>query len=77
MAKSPRSGDSGTPEAGRESARVCWRAKVEAARACFQESLTGALTADAALRSAAERQYIDDAAAHLSAVAQGDDVTTP
>lgn len=38
------------------------------------ESLTGALTADAALLSAAERQCIDDAAAHLSAVAQGDDV---
>ncbi len=57
--------------AGRESA-YAGGAKVEAARVL--ESLTGALTADAALLSAAERQCIDDAAAHLSAVAQGDDV---
>jgi molecular chaperone HscA len=35
------------------------------------ESLNGALTADAALLSAAERQVIDEAAARLSAVAQG------
>ncbi|MFP1497687.1 hypothetical protein ACLB1Q_30950 [Escherichia coli] len=46
--------------------------KVEAARVL--ESLHGALAADAALLSAAERQVIDDAAAHLSEVAQGDDV---
>ena len=32
-----------------------------------------ALAADAALLSAAERQVIDDAAAHLSAVAEGND----
>ncbi len=38
------------------------------------ESLHGALAADAALLSTAERQVIDDAAAHLSEVAQGDDV---
>lgn len=38
------------------------------------ESLHGALAADAALLSAAERQVIDDAAAHLSEVAQDDDV---
>ncbi len=37
-------------------------------------SLHGALAAHAALLSAAERQVIDDAAAHLSEVAQGDDV---
>ncbi|EOF6194728.1 Fe-S protein assembly chaperone HscA [Salmonella enterica] len=53
-------------------ARMLAEQKVEAARVL--ESLTGALTADAALVSAAERQCIDDAAAHLSAVAQGDDV---
>ncbi len=53
-------------------ARMLAEQKVEAARVL--ESLTGALTADAALLSAAERQCIDDAAAHLSAVAQGDDV---
>ncbi|EDZ8934270.1 Fe-S protein assembly chaperone HscA [Salmonella enterica subsp. enterica serovar Give] len=53
-------------------ARMLAEQKVEAAR--MLESLTGALTADAALLSAAERQCIDDAAAHLSAVAQGDDV---
>ena len=51
----------------------CWQnKKVEAARVL--ESLHGALAADAALLSAAERQAIDDAAAHLSEVAQGDDV---
>ncbi|EHC84405.1 Chaperone protein DnaK [Salmonella enterica subsp. enterica serovar Rubislaw str. A4-653] len=66
-------------------ARMLAEQKVEAARARVLESLTGeaarvlesltgALTADAALLSAAERQCIDDAAAHLSAVAQGDDV---
>lgn len=49
-------------------ARMLAEQKVEAARVL--ESLTGALTADAALLSAAERQCIDDAAAHLSAVAQ-------
>ncbi|ELL6537666.1 Fe-S protein assembly chaperone HscA [Salmonella enterica] len=53
-------------------ARMLAEQKVEAARVL--ESLTGALTADAALLSAAERQCIDDAAAHLSSVAQGDDV---
>lgn len=53
-------------------ARMLAEQKVEAARVL--ESLTGALTADAALLSAAERQLIDDAAAHLSEVAQGDDV---
>ncbi|EFT3398578.1 Fe-S protein assembly chaperone HscA [Salmonella enterica] len=53
-------------------ARMLAEQKVEAARVL--ESLAGALTADAALLSAAERQCIDDAAAHLSAVAQGDDV---
>ncbi|EAU6884510.1 Fe-S protein assembly chaperone HscA [Salmonella enterica subsp. enterica serovar Fann] len=53
-------------------ARMLAEQKVEAARVL--ESLTGALTADAALLSAAERQCIHDAAAHLSAVAQGDDV---
>ncbi len=35
------------------------------------ESLNGALAADAALLSAAERQVIDEAAAHLSVVARG------
>jgi molecular chaperone HscA len=45
--------------------------KVEAARVL--ESLTGALTADAALLSAAERQVIDEAAARLSVVAEGND----
>ncbi|ELF1549036.1 Fe-S protein assembly chaperone HscA [Salmonella enterica] len=53
-------------------ARMLAEQKVEAARVL--ESLIGALTADAALLSAAERQCIDDAAAHLNAVAQGDDV---
>lgn len=52
-------------------ARMLAEQKVEAARVL--ESLNGALAADAALLSAAERQVIDDAAAHLSAVAQGDD----
>ena len=45
------------------------RTKVEAARVL--ESLNGALAADAALLSAAERQVIDEAAAHLSVVAEG------
>ncbi|EPV2627200.1 molecular chaperone HscA [Escherichia coli] len=53
-------------------ARMLAEQKVEAARVL--ESLHGALAADAALLSAAERQVIDDAAAHLSEVAQGDDV---
>ena len=53
-------------------ARMLAEQKVEAARVL--ESLHGALAADAALLSAAERQDIDDAAAHLSEVAQGDDV---
>ena len=52
-------------------ARMLAEQKVEAARVL--ESLNGALAADAALLSAAERQVIDDAAAHLSAVAEGDD----
>ncbi len=52
-------------------ARMLAEQKVEAARVL--ESLHGA-AADAALLSAAERQVIDDAAAHLSEVAQGDDV---
>lgn len=37
------------------------------------ESLNGALAADAALLSAAERRVIDEAAARLSAVAEGND----
>jgi molecular chaperone HscA len=45
--------------------------KVEAARVL--ESLHGALAADAALLNADERQAIDDAAAHLQAVAAGND----
>ena len=53
-------------------ARMLAEQKVEAARVL--ESLHGALAADAALLSTAERQVIDDAAAHLSEVAQGDDV---
>ena len=53
-------------------ARMLAEQKVEAARVL--ESLSGALNADAALLSAAERQAIDTAAAHLSEVAQGDDV---
>jgi molecular chaperone HscA len=52
-------------------ARMLAEQKVEAARVL--ESLNGALAADAALLSAAERQVIDDAAAHLSAVAEGND----
>ncbi|MEA5168719.1 Fe-S protein assembly chaperone HscA [Enterobacter sichuanensis] len=52
-------------------ARMLAEQKVEAARVL--ESLNGALAADAALLSAAERQVIDDAAAHLSVVAQGND----
>ena len=52
-------------------ARMLAEQKVEAARVL--ESLNGALAADAALLSAAERQVIDDAAARLSAVAVGDD----
>ncbi|UWX92204.1 Fe-S protein assembly chaperone HscA [Enterobacter mori] len=52
-------------------ARMLAEQKVEAARVL--ESLHGALAADAALLSAAERQVIDDAAAHLSAVAEGND----
>ena len=53
------------------SARMLAEQKVEAARVL--ESLNGALVADAALLSAAERQVIDEAAAHLQAVALGDD----
>ena len=53
------------------SARMLAEQKVEAARVL--ESLNGALVADAALLSAAERQIIDEAAAHLQAVALGDD----
>lgn len=53
-------------------ARMLAEQKVEAARVL--ESLTGALVADAALLSAAERQVIDEAAARLSEAAQGDDV---
>jgi len=52
-------------------ARMLAEQKVEAARVL--ESLEGALTADAALLSAAERQVIDDAVAQLRAVAEGDD----
>lgn len=52
-------------------ARMLAEQKVEAARVL--ESLQSALTADAALLSAAERQAIDQAAAQLSAAAQGDD----
>ena len=52
-------------------ARMLAEQKVEAARVL--ESLNGALAADAALLSAAERQMIDDAAARLSAVAEGND----
>lgn len=53
------------------SARMLAEQKVEAARVL--ESLNGALVADAALLSAAERQVIDEAAAHLQTVALGDD----
>ena len=52
-------------------ARMLADQKGEAARVL--ESLTGALNADAALLSAAERQVIDEAAAHLSVVAMGND----
>ncbi len=52
-------------------ARMLAEQKVEAARVL--ESLNGALAADAALLSAAERQAIDDAAARLRAAAAGDD----
>ena len=52
-------------------ARMLAEQKVEAARVL--ESLTGAHNADAALLSAAERQVIDEAAAHLSVVAMGND----
>jgi len=52
-------------------ARMLAEQKVEAARVL--ESLQSALDADAALLSAAERQAIDDAVAHLRAVAEGDD----
>ena len=52
-------------------ARMLAEQKVEAARVL--ESLNGALAADAALLSAAERQVIDEAAAHLSVVAMGND----
>ena len=52
-------------------ARMLAEQKVEAARVL--ESLSGALNADAALLSAAERQVIDDAAARLSAVVEGND----
>ncbi|HEG2115485.1 Fe-S protein assembly chaperone HscA [Enterobacter kobei] len=52
-------------------ARMLAEQKVEAARVL--ESLTGALNADAALLSAAERQVIDEAAAHLIVVAMGND----
>ncbi|ROP63111.1 chaperone protein HscA [Enterobacter sp. BIGb0383] len=53
------------------SARMLAEQKVEAARVL--ESLNGALVADAALLSAAERQVIDEAAAHLQTAALGDD----
>ncbi|WP_303756308.1 Fe-S protein assembly chaperone HscA [Enterobacter hormaechei] len=52
-------------------ARMLAEQKVEAARVL--ESLNGALAADAALLSAAERQVIDEAAARLNAVAEGND----
>ncbi|WP_194206168.1 Fe-S protein assembly chaperone HscA [Superficieibacter sp. 1612_C1] len=52
-------------------ARMLAEQKVEAARVL--ESLTGALAADAALLSVAERQVIDEAAAHLRVAAEGDD----
>lgn len=52
-------------------ARMLAEQKVEAARVL--ESLNGALAADAALLSAAERQVIDEAAARLRAVAEGND----
>ncbi|UYU31029.1 Fe-S protein assembly chaperone HscA [Siccibacter colletis] len=52
-------------------ARMLAEQKVEAARVL--ESLEGALVADAALLSAAERQVIDEAAAALRAAAAGDE----
>lgn len=52
-------------------ARMLAEQKVEAARVL--ESLTGALAADAALLSAAERQVIDEAAAHLRVAAESND----
>ncbi|APG19217.1 Fe-S protein assembly chaperone HscA [Kosakonia radicincitans] len=52
-------------------ARMLAEQKVEAARVL--ESLTGALAADAALLSAAEREVIDEAVAQLRSVADGDD----
>ncbi|WP_342324024.1 Fe-S protein assembly chaperone HscA [Kosakonia sp. BYX6] len=52
-------------------ARMLAEQKVEAARVL--ESLTGAIAADAALLSAAERAVIDEAVAQLRAVADGDD----
>ena len=52
-------------------ARMLAEQKVEAARVL--ESLQSALGTDAALLSAAERQVIDDAAAHLRVAAEGDD----
>lgn len=55
-------------------ARMLAEQKVEAARVL--ESLDGALAADAALLSAAERAEIDKAVAHLRAVAEGDDTDT-
>ncbi|WAH51886.1 Fe-S protein assembly chaperone HscA [Pseudescherichia vulneris] len=52
-------------------ARMLAEQKVEAARVL--ESLQSALGSDAALLSAAERQVIDEAAAHLRVAAEGDD----
>ncbi|SCC60555.1 Fe-S protein assembly chaperone HscA [Kosakonia oryziphila] len=52
-------------------ARMLAEQKVEAARVL--ESLTGALAADAALLSAAEREVIDEAVAQLRSVADGND----
>jgi len=52
-------------------ARMLAEQKVEAARVL--ESLTGALAADAALLSAAERHVIDEAADDLRVAAEGDD----
>ena len=52
-------------------ARMLAEQKVEAARVL--ESLQSALGSDAALLSAAERQIIDEAAAHLRVAAEGDD----
>ena len=52
-------------------ARMLAEQKVEAARVL--ESLQSALGSDAALLSAAERQVIDEAAAHLRVAAEGND----